>query len=131
MIKPASAACNLRCRYCFYADISENRTIPVNGMMTEETTEVITQRIAEALENKGTANISFQGGEPTLAGTGYFRHFVSCMQKYPDIRVNYALPAFSKTGSVYQSRSGLCSRFALMVKGLVWMKCSLSATSLV
>lgn len=62
MIKPASVHCNLRCRYCFYADISENRAIPVNGMMTEETTEVITKRIAEALESKGLANISSREG---------------------------------------------------------------------
>ena len=91
MIKPASAACNLRCRYCFYADISENRTVPVNRMMTEETTEVITKRIAEAVSGEGLANISFQGGEPLLAGPDYFRHFISCMKQYPGIRVNYAL----------------------------------------
>lgn len=91
MIKPASAACNLRCRYCFYADISENRTVSVNSVMNEDTTELIIKRLAEALSEEGLANISFQGGEPVLAGLDYFRHFVSCMKRYPDIRVNYAL----------------------------------------
>ena len=27
LIKPASSLCNLRCKYCFYADVSENRDI--------------------------------------------------------------------------------------------------------
>ena len=91
MIKPASSLCNLRCRYCFYADISENRMTASSGIMKEETADVIISRIYEALEGKGTANISFQGGEPTLAGIGYFRHFMAKMKEYPGIRVNYAL----------------------------------------
>lgn len=91
MIKPASSLCNLRCRYCFYADISENRTVASNGVMSEETTDIIIDRIAEALEGKGTANVSFQGGEPTVAGLPYFIHFAEKMKEYPDIKVNYAL----------------------------------------
>ena len=91
MIKPASSLCNLRCRYCFYADISENRTVASNGIMSEETTDCILSRINEALNGKGTANISFQGGEPTVAGLDYFRHFTKEMLKYPGIKVNYAL----------------------------------------
>ncbi|MBR3357283.1 MAG: radical SAM protein [Solobacterium sp.] len=91
MIKPASSLCNLRCRYCFYADISENRTVASNGIMQEETTDCILSRINEALNGKGTANISFQGGEPTVAGLDYFRHFTEEMKKYSGIIVNYAL----------------------------------------
>lgn len=91
MIKPASSLCNLRCRYCFYADISENRATASNGIMSEETTDLVIDRIAEALSGKGVANISFQGGEPTVAGLSYFTHFVTKMKEYPDVRVNYAL----------------------------------------
>lgn len=91
MIKPASSLCNLRCRYCFYADISENRTVASNGIMSEDTCDLMIERIAEALDGKGTANISFQGGEPTAAGLPYFVHFVNKMKEYPGIKVNYAL----------------------------------------
>ena len=91
MIKPASSLCNLRCRYCFYADISENRTIASHGIMSEETTDCVISRINEALKGKGTANISFQGGEPSVAGLSFFRHFTEEMRKYPGIKVNYAL----------------------------------------
>lgn len=91
MIKPASSLCNLRCRYCFYADISENREIASSGIMSEETCDTVIARIAEALGERGTANISFQGGEPTVAGLPYFVHFTEKMKEYPGVKVNYAL----------------------------------------
>lgn len=37
LIKPASSACNLRCQYCFDADIAQNRTVSHMGMMQPET----------------------------------------------------------------------------------------------
>lgn len=91
MIKPASSLCNLRCRYCFYADISQNRETASNGIMDEGTCDTVIDRISEALGGHGTANISFQGGEPTVAGLKYFIHFTETMKKYPHVRVNYAL----------------------------------------
>ncbi len=42
MIKPASSLCNMRCKYCFYADVSNNRSIKSCGIMTE------VERIKEA-----------------------------------------------------------------------------------
>lgn len=91
LIKPASSLCNLRCRYCFYANEAENRDISSHGIMREETVKILTSRINEALEGKGTANISFQGGEPTTAGLDFFRTFVSSMQKYPGIQVQWSV----------------------------------------
>ena len=37
LIKPASGSCNMRCRYCFYADEQENRKVRSYGMMSEKT----------------------------------------------------------------------------------------------
>ena len=49
MIKPASGQCNMRCRYCFYADETRNRNTPSFGMMTEETLRrVLTQVLSAA-----------------------------------------------------------------------------------
>ena len=48
-------------------------------------------RINEVLQGEGIANISFQGGEPALAGLGYFRHFTETMNRYPGIRTVYSL----------------------------------------
>ncbi len=91
LIKPASSLCNLRCRYCFYIDESEKREEASHGVMLEEMTDRLIERIAEALLQEGVANISFQGGEPTVAGLDYFRHFVGKMQEYPKIEVHYSL----------------------------------------
>ena len=60
MLKPASSLCNLRCRYCFYADVSSHREAGSCGRMTEETAEAIFQeieRIGEEAEQKITLKL--------------------------------------------------------------------------
>lgn len=85
LIKPASSACNLRCRYCFYEDEAQNRTQPSMGRMSRETAEKLIDRAYEAIEPGGSITFAFQGGEPTLAGIGFFREFVACARgKKPD-----------------------------------------------
>lgn len=37
LVKPASSLCDLRCRYCFYEDVSDSRQIKSMGRMTGET----------------------------------------------------------------------------------------------
>lgn len=80
MIKPASGLCNLRCRYCFYADEMENRSQPSCGIMSEETLETVLKKVLETAE--GFCSICFQGGEPTLAGLPFFRRAVELERKY-------------------------------------------------
>jgi len=91
MVKPVSGACNLRCRYCFYADEMANREIPSYGKMSDETLEAVVKRVFD--EAEGEAGFAFQGGEPTLAGLGFYQRFVSLAEKYNVRRlpVSYAL----------------------------------------
>ena len=49
LIKPASSLCNLRCRYCFYTDVSRNREVFSDGIMEEETAEKLTAACGEDL----------------------------------------------------------------------------------
>ncbi len=91
LIKPASGLCNMRCRYCFYADVTEHRQIPSYGIMTAETTDaLVRQAFAFA---SGSAAFAFQGGEPTLAGADYYRHFIEAVERYNEkhIPVRYAM----------------------------------------
>lgn len=37
MVKPASALCNLRCEYCFYKDVAQNREQSQYALMMRET----------------------------------------------------------------------------------------------
>lgn len=75
MIKPASSLCNLRCRYCFYHNVSEIREVSSFGVMTENTADNIIKK-ALSFANGESVAFAFQGGEPLIAGLQYFKHFV-------------------------------------------------------
>lgn len=93
LIKPASGLCNMRCRYCFYEDEAANRSEASAGRMTAATADKLIEDAFTALEPRGMVTFAFQGGEPTLAGLDYFRHFVAkvsqCNTKR--VQVNYAI----------------------------------------
>ena len=91
MIKPASALCNLRCKYCFYADIANLREVRSFGIMKSGITEMILANIRRNLTAGDSITFAFQGGEPTLAGLDYFRHFTSIVDTWEGIHVHYAL----------------------------------------
>ncbi len=91
LIKPASGSCNLRCKYCFYADEMENRTVQSYGMMSIETLENMIKKTFDYAEYNCT--IAFQGGEPTLIGLDYYKKVVEFVDKYNvnKLPVNYAI----------------------------------------
>ena len=74
MIKPASSLCNMRCKYCFYHDVTDHRDIKSFGMITEETTDNLIEKALDFADGESVA-FAFQGGEPTLRGLEYFKYF--------------------------------------------------------
>ena len=93
LIKPASSLCNLRCRYCFYADIADIRDVDSYGIMSEETAALLIDRAFEAVDKGGMVSFMFQGGEPTVAGYDFFEKFTERVTaKRPlDVNVHYAI----------------------------------------
>lgn len=91
MIKPASSLCNLRCKYCFYADIASLRTVSSFGLMGEDTMNRLLQNIRASLSPGDRILFAFQGGEPVLAGLDYFRRFTAVTDGWKDVRVSFAL----------------------------------------
>ncbi len=91
LIKPASGNCNLRCKYCFYNDISENRQTENYGIMEIETLEKLVEKAFDYAEQAVT--FAFQGGEPTLVGLDFFRNLIEFEKKYNknNIQVNNAI----------------------------------------
>jgi uncharacterized protein len=75
LLKPASSLCNMRCGYCFYRDEAERRAIPSYGIMSEETVRGILCSVRQDLSPGDRLTVAFQGGEPTLAGIGFFEKF--------------------------------------------------------
>ena len=80
MIKPSSGMCNLRCRYCFYHDLTKQNVLEPRRFMTEETLEQVLRKILEAAE--GECTIAYQGGEPTLIGLEFYQKSVELQCKY-------------------------------------------------
>ncbi len=88
MIKPGGSACNLACDYCYYlhkgALLGQE---PAPSMPPDMLERVISQYI----EGNGADEVvfSWQGGEPTLLGIGFFERAVALQQKYapPERRV--------------------------------------------
>lgn len=91
MIKPVSGLCNMRCSYCFYADEMSRRDTPVYERMSDETLENVVRRAFMYADD--VVALSFQGGEPTLAGAGFFRQVLRLERKYNTrgLRVVHAL----------------------------------------
>ena len=91
LIKPASSACNMSCKYCFYRDVAANREEAFAGMLSLDAMERV---IAAGMEYaEGICSFAFQGGEPTLAGLDFFRAVVELEQKHarPGVEIRNAL----------------------------------------
>ncbi len=91
LIKPASGNCNMRCKYCFYCDVAESRTVKSYGVMSLETLETIVRRALEEVTVQ--CCFAFQGGEPTLAGLDFYRRLIGFERKYNQngVKITHAL----------------------------------------
>lgn len=83
MAKPIGAKCNINCDYCYYLskeDLLEYKP-GCSPQMSDETLELFIKQYFEA-QNCQQVNFSWQGGEPTLLGIGYFEKIIRLQQKY-------------------------------------------------
>jgi len=81
MAKPAGPMCNLNCSYCFYLHKEKILSTDNNWRMSDEVLEeFIKQYIQE--QNHDEIIFSWQGGEPTLCGLGFFKKVAAFEQKY-------------------------------------------------
>lgn len=92
MLKPASSACNLRCRYCFYADLAGKRDTFCFGSMSDNTVDRMLKNIRRDLNAGDAVSFAFQGGEPTLAGLDWYERFVSKAEEIlQGMQIHYSL----------------------------------------
>ena len=71
MAKPAGAACNLNCAYCFF--LKKDALYPDGpARMSDEVLESYLRQTIEA-QQVPFVTIAWQGGEPTLMGLDFFR----------------------------------------------------------
>ena len=88
LIKPASSLCNLRCRYCFYEDISNHRSEKSTGIMPDSVVGTLLENVFRLVDANGAASFAFQGGEPTLAGLPFFERFAAEARRLCPARVS-------------------------------------------
>lgn len=80
LIKPASADCNMNCRYCFYLKRSSLYPDKKIHRMSEETLENLVSSYMKTQQQ--CYAFGWQGGEPTLAGVDFFKNVVKLQQQY-------------------------------------------------
>ncbi len=81
MAKPAGAACNLDCTYCFYLSKPDLPHGPGLGKMDDDTLERFVRDYIHSVTGDEVV-FSWQGGEPTLCGLDFFRKVVALQHKY-------------------------------------------------
>lgn len=77
LIKPASAACNIRCEYCFYIDHLKEGDKPAMSYKTLE--KIISSYLKLPLQEY---SFVWQGGEPTIMGLNFFKKAVEFQKQY-------------------------------------------------
>lgn len=91
LIKPSSSLCNMRCDYCFYCDVAENRQEKSYGFMELSTLETVMEKALAAAELE--CSFAYQGGEPTLVGLDFFRQSIEFEKKYnkKNLKINHLI----------------------------------------
>lgn len=80
IVKTAGSRCNLRCDYCFY--LQKDWKYSAEKVMDDDTLHLLIRQVMEQSGNR--IGLVWQGGEPTLAGPGFFRKALDLMVKYGD-----------------------------------------------
>ena len=91
LAKPAGAACNLGCTYCFF--LSKENLYPKDSyFMGEEMLEAYIRQLMESSPGP-QVDVAWQGGEPMLRGLAFYRRSVELAEKYrkPHQRVQYTI----------------------------------------
>ena len=92
LVKPAGAACNLGCQYCFF--LSKENLYPEGDspLMSEKTLEGYLRQLFDSSPGQ-QVEVAWQGGEPTLRGIDFFRRSVELARRFrkPHQRVLHTL----------------------------------------
>ncbi len=81
MAKPAGAACNLRCDYCYYL---EKSNLYAGGGRQVLSDELLERFVRQYIESQTTAEVLFcwHGGEPLLRPVDFYEKVVALQRRY-------------------------------------------------
>lgn len=78
IIKCTDVACNLKCDYCFYRYMDQS--VRPGSVMSEEVLEKLIRDLLEV--NRAKCEFLWHGGEPLLAGLGFFKKAIEFQGRY-------------------------------------------------
>ncbi len=81
MVKPVGAICNLDCRYCYYLHKEQLLGSPSKFRIADDILEAHIRQYIEG-QDRDEVVFSWQGGEPTLLGIGFFEKVIELERKY-------------------------------------------------
>lgn len=80
MFKTVSTDCNLDCHYCYYRQSLEGSR--VRRRLDRSMLETLIPQYMEYVADTGAARLTWQGGEPTLAGLEFFRWVIELERRH-------------------------------------------------
>jgi len=81
LAKPAGAACNLSCKYCFFLSKENLYGERESPLMDEATLDAYIRQLFESSAGP-EVQVAWQGGEPMLRGLDFFRRSVVLADRY-------------------------------------------------
>lgn len=81
MLKPIGAACNLRCKYCYYLEKSKLYKDTPSRIISEKLLEDFTREYIEA-QTMNDVLFAWHGGETTMRPLSFYRKAVELQKKY-------------------------------------------------
>ncbi len=82
MAKPSGPACNLKCNYCFYLEKDALFPPKTHMRMTSDTLEAYIRNTIESSPEGQPVMFTWQGGEPSLMGIGFYKQALALQKKY-------------------------------------------------
>ncbi len=92
LAKPAGAACNLGCAYCFFLSKENLHPARESPLMPDDLLETYIKQLME-LSFGPQVEVAWQGGEPMLRGLDFFKRSVALAEKHrpPGMRVLHTI----------------------------------------
>lgn len=81
LAKPAGAACNLGCQYCFFLSKENLYAERESPLMDEAVLDAYLRQLVESSPGP-QVDVAWQGGEPMLRGLDFYRRSVELAEKY-------------------------------------------------
>ncbi len=87
-VKPVGPVCNMACSYCYYLEKKGLFTGKKNFILSDELLE---RYIIQHFEAAGRGNVyfSWHGGEPLMAGIGFFKRVIHLQEKHKPDGISY------------------------------------------